>query len=224
MPIASASSGKPYRGMGMEGPIAAWYAKNTAGAIPEFRAEARRIAAELEPGAVVLEIAPGPGYLAVELARLGSFRITGLDVSRSFVRIAKENAARAGVPVEFREGNASAMPFAADWFDFLVCRAAFKNFSDPVGALKEMHRVLRPGGKGLIVDMRKDATNEAIADEVAKMELGLVSRFMTSAALHSLKKRAYTQRDFEAKIAETPFGTADINAGPMGFEIRLTKR
>jgi ubiquinone/menaquinone biosynthesis C-methylase UbiE len=208
----------------MEGPIAAWYAKNTAGALPEFRAEARRIAAELEPGAVVLEIAPGPGYLAVELAKLGSFRVTGLDVSHSFVRIAKENAARAGVHIEFRQGNVSQMPFAADWFDFLVCRAAFKNFSDPVGALKEMHRVLRPGGKGLILDMRKDATNAAIADEVAKMDLGLVSRFMTSAALHSLKKRAYTQADFERMIAQTPFGTADIHAGAMGFEIRLEKR
>ena len=224
MPIASATQGKPYRGIGMEGPIAAWYAKNTAGALPEFRAEARRIAAELEPGAVVLEIAPGPGYLAIELAKLGPFRVTGLDVSHSFVRIAKENAATAGVHIEFRQGNASAMPFAADWFDFLVCRAAFKNFTDPVGALREMHRALRPGGKGLIVDMRKDASNEAIADEVAKTALGLVSRFMTSAALHSLKKRAYTQPEFERMIAETPFGKAEIDAGPMGFEIRLAKR
>jgi len=224
MPIASANAGKPYRGMGMEGPIAAWYAKNTAGALPEFRAEARRISAELEPGAVVLEVAPGPGYLAIELARLGSYRVTGLDISHSFVRIAKENAARAGVHIEFRQGNASAMPFAAEWFDFLVCRAAFKNFSDPVGALKEMHRVLRHSGRGLIIDMRKDATNQAIRDEVAKMDLGLVSRFMTGAALHSLKKRAYTQHEFETMIAETPFGTADIHAGAMGFEILLTKR
>lgn len=224
MPIASASGAKPYRGMGMEGPIAAWYAKNTAGALPEFRAEARRIAAELEPGAVVLEIAPGPGYLAIELAKLGSFRIIGLDVSHSFVRIAKENAAKAGVHIEFRQGNASAMPFADNWFDFLVCRAAFKNFSDPVGALNEMHRVLRPGGKGLIVDMRKDATNKAIADEVGKMGLGAFGRFMTSAALHSLKKRAYTREEFARMIAETPFGSAEIEAGAMGFEIRLTKR
>jgi hypothetical protein len=53
----------------MEGMIATWYAKNTAGSLAEFRDLAKRVAAELRPGALVLEIAPGPGYLAVELAR-----------------------------------------------------------------------------------------------------------------------------------------------------------
>src|SRR4030081_255104 len=133
---------KPYRGAPMEGILATWYAKNTAGA--DFKACASRIAAHLAPGAHVLEVAPGPGYLAVALARLGSYRITGLAISRSFVRMASEYAARAGVDVAFRQGDAAALPFPDAAFDFVVCRAAFKNFSDPVAALREMHRVLRP--------------------------------------------------------------------------------
>ena len=55
-----------------------------------------------------------------------------------------------------------ALPFPSETFDFAVCRAAFKNFSDPVGALAEMHRVLRPGGTALIIDLRNDASDEAI--------------------------------------------------------------
>src|SRR5262245_23168494 len=125
-------SKKPYKGLPMEGMLATWYAKNTAKLDADFKACARRIADELAPGAKVLEVAPGPGYLAIELAKLGPYRITGLDISRSFVRIAGENARRAGVSVDFRHGNAAAMPFEPDSFDLLVCRAAFKNFSEPV--------------------------------------------------------------------------------------------
>src|SRR5580700_8479563 len=119
---------KPYKGIAMEGVIASWYAKNTHGSLGEFQALARRIATGLPPDAAILEIAPGPGYLAIELARLGTYQVTGLDISHSFVRIASENAAREGVDVDFQHGDAAAMPFAGDRFDFLVCRAAFKNF------------------------------------------------------------------------------------------------
>src|SRR5215471_12322329 len=129
---------KPYRGIGMEGMIATWYAKNTGKAIAEYRNLAERIADGLRPGDSVLEVAPGPGYLAIELARLGCYRLAGLDISRTFVRLARENAARGGVEVFFQEGDVAAMPFAADTFDLVVCRAAFKNFGDPVGALREM--------------------------------------------------------------------------------------
>src|SRR5262249_35453455 len=166
MKISSRRKPKPYKGIGMEGMIATWYAKNTGKSIAEFRELAKRVASGLPPGARVLEIAPGPGYLAIELAQLGPYRITGIDVSHSFLRIAREKAVRAGVEVDFREGDAAALPSAADQFDFIVCRAAFKNFSDPVGALREMHRVLRQGGKALIIDMRSDASDKAIVDEV----------------------------------------------------------
>lgn len=142
-----AAAVKAYRGAGMEGMVAKWYASNTAKSMNDFRAEARRVAGLLPAGARVLEVAPGPGYFAIELARLGGYEITGLDISKTFVEIAQRNATQAGARVEFRGGSASDMPFEAGQFDFLFCRAAFKNFSEPVLALQEMHRVLKPGGR-----------------------------------------------------------------------------
>ena len=93
MDAAIARNARPYKGIPMEGMLATWYARNTAKSLAEFHYCAKRIAAGLAPGGRVLEIAPGPGYLAIELARLGPYRITGVDISRSFVRIAAGNAA-----------------------------------------------------------------------------------------------------------------------------------
>jgi len=215
---------KPVKGVGMEGFIATWYAKNTGRSLAEFRSLAKRLEKELRPGDRVLEVAPGPGYLAIELARSGAFQVTGLDISHSFVRIAADNARREGVAVDFRQGNASELPFATDTFDFIVTRAAFKNFGDPVGAIREMHRVLRPGGIALIIDMRKEASHEAIADEVSKMNLGPLSALMTRATLEQLKRRAYTKDDLVRMVAQTPFGHAAIDDGGIGFEMWMTKR
>ena len=223
MEAAIAPKTKPYKGIAMEGMLATWYARNTARSLAEFRDCAKHIAARLAPGACVLEIAPGPGYLAIELARLGAYRVTGLDISRSFVRIAAANAARAGVVVDFRLGDAAALPFAADAFDFVVCRAAFKNFADPVGALREMHRVLRSGGEARIIDMRKDAPRGAIADTVARMHLGRIDAFVTRAILASLRRRAYAKGDFTRMLAATPFGRSAIAEEPIGLEVRLVK-
>jgi ubiquinone/menaquinone biosynthesis C-methylase UbiE len=222
MNMLTARKTKGYKGVGMEGPIATWYAKNTASALPEFRALAERIAGELDRGDWVLEIAPGPGYLAVELARAG-LQVSALDISRAFVRITAENAAKTGVAVDVQLGNAAAMPFETDTFDFVVCRAAFKNFSNPVGALKEMRRVLRPAGRALIIDMRREASDGEIADEVAKMRLGRVDAFITRGALRSLRRRAYTAPDFVRMIGEAGFSASAIAPSPIGFEIRLTK-
>jgi ubiquinone/menaquinone biosynthesis C-methylase UbiE len=214
---------KPYRGIGMEGMIATWYAKNTANSIAEFRDLAKRIAGEVRPGGCVLEIAAGPGYLAIELARLGRYRIAGLDVSRTFVRIARDNARRAGVEVDFRHGDAAALPFAGDEFDFIVCRAAFKNFGDPLGALREMHRVLRPDGRALVIDMRRDASRRSITAEVAKMRLSPINAFVTRTILSALRRRAYSRLDIERMVEVTLFGQSDVREEPLGFELRLAK-
>lgn len=211
----------------MEGMTARWYARNrgTPGQLAAYREQAAQLAAGLPHDAAVLEVAPGPGYLAIELARQrGHHRVTGLDISRTMVEIARENAARAGVSVDFRHGDATAMPFADGSFDLIVCQAAFKNFRRPVSALDEMHRVLRPGGLAVIQDMSRDASSADIDREVRSQELGAVSRFMTRRILARLRKRAYATGQFERLVAESRFRSGAIESEGMALEVRLQKR
>ncbi|SRR5579872_2514090 len=217
-----ATTGKGYRGMGMEGLTAKWYASLTRKAAEDFKALARRVAAETKPGSDVLEVAPGPGYFAIELAKLASYRITGLDISHTFVEIAHKNASEAGVEVDFRHGNASNMPFDDKSFDFLLCRAAFKNFSEPVRALREMYRVLKPGGRALIIDLRKDAPPASVSQAVDEMRLGAVNTIITKLTFRfMLLKRAYTRAEFEQMVAETEFESIHIKEDRLGLEVML---
>src|SRR5262249_47952183 len=147
----------------------------------------------------------------------------GLDISKSFVRMARENAARAGVEVTFREGNASSMPFEPVSFDFVYCRAAFKNFSEPVQALGEMYRVLKPGGQAVIHDLRRDASNESIKAAVREMGLGWFNALLTRWILGWLRQRAYSQDDFAEMARQTPFGTCAIKCDLIGAEVTLRK-
>jgi ubiquinone/menaquinone biosynthesis C-methylase UbiE len=213
-----------YKGMGMEGLTAKWYASLTRKSMDEFKTLARRIAAELPPGSKVLEVAPGPGYFAIELAKLGTYKVTGVDISETFVEIARANAAQANVKVDFRRGNASGMPFGSETFDFLLCRAAFKNFTEPLQAMREMYRVLKPGGRALIIDLRRDTSNERIGQAVEEMHLGAVNRMITKLTFRFvLLKRAYTKGEFEQFADQTKFDAVEIEEGPIGLEVMLHK-
>ena len=220
----NAVAAKPYKGMGMEGSVARWYAKLTGKGMAEFTALAKRVAAELPPGSSVLEVAPGPGYFAIELARLGDYRIAGLDISETFVEIARANAAKAGVRADFRLGNASHIPFEAETFDFIFCRAAFKNFTEPQQALEEMYRVLKPQGKGLIIDLRRDASKESVRQGVDDMQLDLVNSIITKLTFRfMLLKRAYTKSEFEQLLNQANIRDRRIEVKPMGLELTFTK-
>jgi ubiquinone/menaquinone biosynthesis C-methylase UbiE len=191
----------------------------------DFRRQARGVADRLRAGSSVLEVAPGPGFFAVELAKLGDFKITGLDASHTLVEIATENARTAGVNIDFRQGNASAMPFAGDAFDFIYCSAAFKNFSEPVHALDEMQRVLRPGGEAVIQDLRKDVSLNDIDTYVKHSGRRHLDAWMTKWAFRCmLIKRAYTQADFIRMAGESRFGTCQINLDRIGLEARFAKQ
>jgi len=215
---------KPYIGMGMEGLIARWYAKSTSRDMEDFRREARKVAAQLPANADVLEVAPGPGYFSIELARLGSFRITGLDISHTFVRFAQMNARKQSLAINFRHGNASAMPLEPDSFDFVYCRAAFKNFSQPVEAINEMHRVLRPGGRAMIVDLRKDVSMDQINTFVKNSGRNLFDSMLTRYTFRTLLiKRAYTTQDFMNMAKESRFGGCRIDTGGIGLEVYFEK-
>jgi ubiquinone/menaquinone biosynthesis C-methylase UbiE len=214
---------KGYKGIGMEGPIARWYTTNTGRDLTRFREMAALVAERTPAGGEVLEVAPGPGYLAIELAKRG-YRVTALDISRSFVEIARNNAEQAGVRIDVRLGNAARMPFADNSFDFVVCAAAFKNFSAPVAALDEMHRVLKPGGQASILDLRKDAATEDIDGEVQKMHLAPFNAWLTRWTFRLLLlKRAYTRDQIEQMAARSRFGRSVILVNGIGFDLRLTK-
>jgi ubiquinone/menaquinone biosynthesis C-methylase UbiE len=213
---------KAYKGMGMEGGIARWYAKLTRKSLPDFQALARRMASNIPSEARVLEVAPGPGYFAIELAKLGTFEVTGLDISNTFVEIARRNALEQNVSVDFRQGNASQMPFTDAAFDLIVCRAAFKNFSEPVRALAEMRRVLRPGGKAVIIDLRRDTPQKEINKHIDAMRVGSVNAALMKWTFRfMLLKRAYTREEFETMIAESGWQKYEIGEAPVGFEVTL---
>jgi ubiquinone/menaquinone biosynthesis C-methylase UbiE len=215
---------KGYKGMGMEGSVARWYEKNTRKDLDEFRRVAALLKTRLPEGGDVLEVAPGPGFLAIELARDPKFRVTGLDISKTFVQIAEKNAAEENVHVEFRHGNASEMPFADSSFDLLVCRAAFKNFSEPKNALREMHRVLRPGGRGLIIDLRRDVPMTEIKRYVDGLHLSTVNQLFTAMTFRfMLLKRAYTKPELESMLAGVGFTRSEVQSNEIGMDAWLEK-
>ncbi len=215
---------KPYIGISMEGPLATWYAKTTGKDMAEFERLARELAAGLPNGARVLEVAPGPGFLSVALAKLGPYEVTGVDISESFVRMASEYAQKEGARVQFIHGSASDLPLPASSFDLIVCRAAFKNFSEPLRAINEMHRVLKPGGQALIIDLCKDASWKEIVAYVDGLKLSRTSTFMTKFTFkHMLLKRAHTEESMKALAAKSEFGSCEITRNAVGMEVRFRR-
>lgn len=219
---------KGYKGIAMEGFIAKWYDKNQRKTPEQYKTWAKQVAENVTEGSSVLEVAPGPGYLAIELAKRGKYKIVGLDISRTFVEIAQKNATEAGVgaEVEFRQGDVAHMPFDNEMFDFIISTAAFKNFADPVGALRQMYRVLKANGKALIIDMRRDASDKAVSDFVKSLGLNRIDSLMMKWIFKfGLKRTAYTKNQFKDFISKTKFRSYEIRGSEdlTGFEIWLEK-
>ena len=220
------TASKGYKGVGMNGFFATWYAKITQKNMATYHRSAKQVAEMVAEGATILELASGPGYLAIELAKLGNYHIIGLDISAKCVEIAQEKAKEAGVDIDFRLGNASSMPLADSLFDCIVCSAAFKNFAEPVKALDEMFRVLKPGGKALIIDLRSDVSIEVIVKHIREdLALTGINFQLTKWAFqHMLIKRAYSKEDMRQLASRSKFKTCTIDDDAIGMNIHLEKR
>jgi len=218
-----ASAVKAYKGMGMEGSVARWYDRTTRKDLPEIKALAARIAAMLPAAAKVLEVAPGPGFLSIELAKRG-LQVRAIDISKTFVEIAGRNAASEGVPARFEQGNAADLPVEDASLDFLVCRAAFKNFSEPGKALSEMRRVLRTGGTALVIDMRRDVPVAALRESVQRLGVSRMNGwFMMLIFRLMLIRRAYPLDEFRQMATSAGWIAPRIEVSPLGFEAWMSK-
>jgi ubiquinone/menaquinone biosynthesis C-methylase UbiE len=102
----------------------------------------------LRPGQRVLDVACGTGIVArLAAPRVApSGRIVGVDLNAGMLAMARDRASESGLQIDFRQGDAAALPFAAAEFDAVFCQQGLQFFPDKPRALCEMHRVIRPGG------------------------------------------------------------------------------
>lgn len=216
-----------FQDLGIGGITAHWYDNNTKRSrLEEMNAYAKEVAKHIQDGCCVLEVAPGPGYLAIELAKLGKYRIIGLDISEDFVEIARRNAIEAGVEeqIEFRQGTVADIPFPDNTFNFVICTAAFKNFKEPLNALNQMHRILQPGYTALIIDMNRNISNQQIDVFTRNMGVKGMEAFFTRLTFkYFLRNGAYTKDDFINLISKTAFKEYDIKEEGIGLRVYLRK-
>jgi len=106
------------------------------------------------PGDRVLDCATGTGDLAIAFARVvgDSGAVTGTDFSPEMLEPAPTKAERAGVKVAFRPADVTALPFADAAFDVASISFGIRNVVDRVGGLREMARVVRPGGRVMVLE------------------------------------------------------------------------
>lgn len=207
----------------MECIIAKQYDRVQKHMIEQYKSWAKLVSGNAAPGSNILEMAPGPGYLSVELAKLGDYNITGLDISKTFVKIAQNKAKEAGVKIDFRQGDAAETPFSDETFDFIICTSAFKNFPEPVKVIDEIFRILKTSGKALIIDMRKDVPKQKLNEFVDRMKLNMFDLYFTKSTFKSLAKSAYTGSEIQDIVKNSKFKRCKIVDEDIGFEIWLEK-
>jgi ubiquinone/menaquinone biosynthesis C-methylase UbiE len=146
-------------------PVARNYATSHFHADPDRLREVLELA-EPRSSDVILDVATGTGNAGLALARHVAW-VVGLDLTPEMLEIAAASARAAGVAnATWVLGDAAALPFSAESFDVVVARAAPHHFTDLPGALSEAARVLRPGGRAVLVDCSPPAEVREFLHEI----------------------------------------------------------
>lgn len=122
---------------------------------PSYAAGVRRLLSQfpVPPGASILDVGTGTGIALFEAMRQAGPRgvAVGVDIAPNMVLRAAAKAAAFGLPARFLVADAERLPFPDATFDVVICSSAFHWFSDRLRAAREMLRVLKPGGRLLLV-------------------------------------------------------------------------
>jgi len=107
-----------------------------------------------KPGDAVLDCASGTGDLALAFKRRvgGTGRVVGTDFCKEMLDSAPAKAAREGLQLEFQVADVMNLPFADNSFDVASIAFGIRNVDDPVKSLSEMARVVRPGGRVVVLE------------------------------------------------------------------------
>lgn len=168
-----------------------------------------------------LEVGPGPGYLGLEwLKKTEGTKLKGLDISPDMIAIARQNAAEYGLTdrATYVESSGENIPFENDYFDAVFSNGSLHEWAEPRKTLDEIWRVLKPGGKMFISDLRRDI-NPFIKGFMwlASSPKEIRPGFLTSVAA------AYTSKELSQILKTSKFTGATIQSDLMGIQIQGIK-
>ena len=209
------------------GVLASAYAKATRMAIDSYyRQVAKKIVDHLKSG-TILDLGTGPGYLPIEIVKKSSqIQITGIDLSRRLIQMARANALTAGLAdrLNFQLGNAAALDFEDSFFDMVISTGMLHSIKEPVKVLQEIYRVLKAGREAWIFDPAR--VTSAVDRKKWKASLNLRERFfLWLFQLFGLHKpiKVYTRGQAMALIEKTDFKNYRIDAQDDEIRIKLKK-
>jgi len=178
----------------------------------------------IEPGARILDVATGTADLALACARAGA-RVTGVDPSAGMLAIGERKIAAAGLAeqVTLLAGDAQELDFGAAQFDGACMAFGIRNIPDRPRALRELARVVRPGGTIAILELTEP--RNGILAAFARFHVHKVVPFL-GALLSGAREYKYLQASiaafpppaiFAGTVAESGF--ADVDARPLTFGV-----
>ena len=129
--------------------------------------------AEPRPGERILDLACGTGIVARLVFRHleGRASISGLDLNPAMIDVARAAADREGAAIDWHVGSADSVPFPVDTFDLVTIQQGLQFFPDRPAALREIHRVLKPGGRIATetwTEIERNHFNQAMARAVER--------------------------------------------------------
>ncbi|MDH5607950.1 MAG: bifunctional demethylmenaquinone methyltransferase/2-methoxy-6-polyprenyl-1,4-benzoquinol methylase UbiE [Cyclobacteriaceae bacterium] len=124
-----------------------------------WRKKAIRQLRDLKP-AQILDIATGTGDLAIAALSLHPEKVTGVDISEGMLKVGREKLKRKSLDtkIELLAGDSENLPFADNKFDAVIVAFGVRNFENLEKGLSDMYRVVRPGGRVVILEFSRPRT------------------------------------------------------------------
>ena len=159
---------------------------------------------DLGPNARVLDVATGTGAVALELVRQHCCSVVGVDRSADMLAVARARVGARGLAsrIELHEGRAETLPFAEASFDALTVTYLLRYVDDPAATLRELARVVRPGGTVAMLEfgVPQAGATRALWEVYVRLVLPLAGRLLSPGWHEVGRFLGASIRDFEARL------------------------